>query len=110
MAGPQSDPVAEHAELIGRVSMAWNSIQYVIFLLFTKLSGLPADKAEAVFFTLKADTAQRDITAKVGAVALESQPALLTQFTDLMKDVGSSQENGTLRLIPCGRSRERPAK
>jgi hypothetical protein len=95
------DPVAAHAELLGRVTIAWNRLQYIFFLIFTALSGMPVGKAQAVYFTLKADTAQRDITAKVAAVALKSRPVLLERFTKIMKAVNdlAGQRNAATHTI-----------
>jgi hypothetical protein len=88
MAKRRADPIAAHAELIGRVAMAWNSVQYMIFLLFTRLSGLSPSKAEAIFFALKADAAQRDITSELAAVALKARPPLLARCNTILRDIG----------------------
>ena len=85
-------------------------MQYIYFLMFTALSGLPVRKAQAIYFTLKADTAQRDITAKVAAVALKSKPELLKRFALIMNAVTLLPGNAMQRPTPCGTSKRCPAK
>lgn len=58
-------PLMGHAMVIGMVTVAWNGAQENVFRLFHLLSGMPKPMAEAVFFSLKADSAQRDITRAV---------------------------------------------
>lgn len=58
------------ALLIGQVTIAWNGVQAMVHAFFLKFSGMPLDKANAVFFALKQDSAQRDITLAVCRTSL----------------------------------------
>ncbi|HRF08999.1 MAG TPA: hypothetical protein PL193_10205 [Xanthobacteraceae bacterium] len=51
----------EHAKLVGRVTMAWAEIHAVLYRIFWGVSGLEREMAEAIFFSLKSDSAQRDL-------------------------------------------------
>lgn len=54
--------VSSHAEIIGNVAISWNMCHVMVFSLFYMLSGMSWDRAAAVFFALKADVQQREIT------------------------------------------------
>jgi hypothetical protein len=66
----------DHAALICRVTIKWNTVQMMVYLLFRQLCKLPSDQAQAIFFGLKADSAQRDITRDLAAVVLAPHKAL----------------------------------
>ena len=70
------DLMNEHATLIGSVVIAYNKIHWVISVLFVAFSGMPAEEARDVFFALKSDRLQRDITLAAGKTALAEHPAL----------------------------------
>lgn len=74
MSEPYDDPFAaqraaldEHAKLIGNVTIAWNTAQSLVFAIFSVMSRIApeSDNAAAIFFALKSDIAQRDITTAV---------------------------------------------
>ena len=95
----ERDIVADHAELIGRVAIAWNDLNHMLSILFQMLSGLPADKARAIYFTPRSDTAQREILTAVGKAALEvAHPALWTSFKICMDGIGplSGERNAAI--------------
>jgi hypothetical protein len=73
----------EHAETIGTVAATWNSAQESLFFAFVALMRMQKPEAEAIFFTLKADSAQRDITDALAKV-------VLAENSDLLKRVSSS--------------------
>jgi hypothetical protein len=62
-----------HAALIGGVSLAWNDVHSMVLFIFADLSGMPWERAEAVYFALKADQAQRDITIALIQTVLASE-------------------------------------
>jgi hypothetical protein len=72
----------EHANVIGMVAVCWNGAQEFLYLMFVVLMGMRRAEAEAIFFTLKADTAQRDITRALAKVALAHNADLLRRTTD----------------------------
>jgi hypothetical protein len=73
---------------IGRVAAGWVDVNYLIYLLFVDFSGMPSEQAKDVFFALKADYAQRDITLAAGQAALAKHPDLWESFRRLIKEIG----------------------
>jgi len=51
--------------LIGAVTIAWNAAHEQLFRLFWMASGLPKEAAEAIFFSIKSDSGQREITRSI---------------------------------------------
>lgn len=58
----EEDYQREHAAMLGRVTLAWNDCHYAVFHIFHDLSGMTWEKSQAVFYSLKADRAQRQAT------------------------------------------------
>jgi hypothetical protein len=81
------DPMNEHATLIGSVVIAYNKIHWVISVLFVAFSGMPTEEARDVFFALKSDRLQRDITLAAGKTALAEHPALWERFETTLEKV-----------------------
>ncbi len=52
-------------QLIGAITIVWNDAHEQVFKLFWYFSGMSKDQAEAVFFSLRADSSQRDITKSI---------------------------------------------
>jgi hypothetical protein len=89
MPGEENDIVAEHAELIGRVAIAWTDLNHILIHLFQRFSGLPGDKAKAIYFTLKSDSAQRELLNGVAKIALAPHPELWGRFKTCMDKIRS---------------------
>jgi hypothetical protein len=81
------DFVTEHAALIGRVAIAWNDLNYILSHLFERFSGMPEDKAKALYFLPKSDSMQRQMLMAVAEIALGPYPDLLANFKDCMKQI-----------------------
>jgi hypothetical protein len=77
---------------VGDIALTWNAMHVAIFYIFAALTGLDKNLASAVFYTLKADSAQRDITKAAAMVRLsENAPAeadLRQKIKDLLRDIG----------------------
>lgn len=69
-------PVSTEAlqNYIGRLTVLWNDIHFCIFLLFWKLMDKDIEKSEAIFFLLRSDRAQRDLTKSLVKATLERHP------------------------------------
>ena len=65
MAISEEDYVREHAALLGRAKLVWNDCHDAVFFIFHDLSGMTWEKSTDVFFSLKADRAQREATVKL---------------------------------------------
>jgi hypothetical protein len=55
----------EHAALVGHVTLAWSNIHSQVFRIFALLCGMTGRQSEAIFFALKSDASQREITLAV---------------------------------------------
>jgi hypothetical protein len=69
----EEDYQREHAALLGRVTLAWNDCHYAVFNIFYDLSGMTWEQSQAVFFSLKADRAQRQATIALMKEVLASE-------------------------------------
>jgi hypothetical protein len=65
MAISEEDYVREHAALLGRAKLAWTDCHDAVIFIFHDLSGMTWEKSTDVFFSLKADRAQREATVKL---------------------------------------------
>jgi len=92
------DAHQELALLIGRVCMAWNELQYTIYGLFEVTSELEPNAAGAAFFSLKADTAQRDLVQALFSAQFQGRPDLVKKLTKAMNEIGkmSGERNAAI--------------
>lgn len=83
--------------------MAWNGAQEMLFLLFQRLTMAKPDISEGIFFALKSDAAQRDITiaAAKGALKGEENEATLKAIKSAIKRLGNlaSERNETVHTM-----------
>ena len=83
------DQLHAHAELIGRVVISWNEVQWMVYRLFVTFSAMPPQQAQDVFFSLRSDASQRDLTLAAGKSALATHPKLWQKFRTAMCDIGT---------------------
>jgi hypothetical protein len=69
------------AEKIGKMTIAWNDCQGIVFMIFHSLLDSDLGRAVAIFFAIKSDTGQRDITIGLAKYVLASKPGLLGELT-----------------------------
>ncbi len=62
-----------HARLIGHLTIAWNTAQHAVYSLFEIASDLTPEAAQAIFFAVKSDSAQRDITLALCQVEMRGE-------------------------------------
>jgi len=79
------DPIAAHAELIGRVAIAWNDLHRVIGQLFEEFSDSEAAKQR--YWAVRSDAAQRNLAFAAGVAALRKLPNLRQRFETTMKEI-----------------------
>lgn len=68
--------------------MSWNDVQAEVFLLFRQLTGMTLEHADAVFFAIRTDAAQRDMTAALASVVLKNEPDILKELLSLINGLG----------------------
>lgn len=83
----ERDKLDSHAELIGRVVISWNEVQWIIYRLFVGFSGMPEQQAQDVFFALRSEGGQRDLALAAGKTALADYPFLWEQFRTSLCEV-----------------------
>lgn len=83
------DFVAEHAALIGRVAIAWNDLNHILSYLFQQFSGMPDDKAKAIYFLPKSDSTQRQMLSAVAEITLAPYPEILASFKESIKQINA---------------------
>lgn len=78
--------------------MAWNEVQYTIYGLFEIVSDLGPNSAKAAFFSLKADTAQREMVQALFASEFQGRPDLVTRLNKALAAVGkmSGERNAAI--------------
>ena len=57
------------ANLVGQINVAWGDLQFWVYTIFRYLID-DAMRAKAIFFTIRSDSTQRDITAALVDLAL----------------------------------------
>jgi hypothetical protein len=80
----------DHARAIGAVAITWGGAQESLFMVFCELADIPRPHADAIFFALKADSAQRDITVGLAEQVLTEEPHLLAELRRLITLMGKS--------------------
>lgn len=70
---------------VGKLALTWNQATYIVYAMFVGFSGMPAPLAAKAFYSLKADSAQRDMTRAMAEHILlqagtESDRALLNRI------------------------------
>src|SRR5258705_13514347 len=58
------------APLIGEINMTWGDIQSLIFMAFVHLLKGDGARGQTIFFALKTDRAQRDITLALAMLVI----------------------------------------
>ena len=74
--------------MIGRVTVSWGDIHYAVFQLFVELTGMPNALAESIFFTLRSDATQRDITAAAAKQVLSED--LFNRVSAVFKQIAGA--------------------
>lgn len=102
------DAQEEFAAIIGRVTMQWNDLQYSILQLLEVVLGAEPEIASTVFFSLKADSAQRELVQAVFATRFASDPKLVANLAKLMDSIGrtSGERNAAIHTAWSYRSAE----
>ena len=67
--GKRKSARRELAHLVGEINVEWNEAHSWVFGIFSALLG-DHERAKAIFFALRIDSAQRDITTALGNVVL----------------------------------------
>jgi hypothetical protein len=73
----------ELAPLIGHMTIEWNDIQATVFMIFHALMGTEINKSISIFFAIKSDTAQRDITLSLVREVLSRYSTLVSGLVTL---------------------------
>ena len=76
-----------HAELIGRVALAWNANVHRLLKIFCFLTGMTSPLADAIFFASKSDAQQRQLIKRVAEVTLVD-PAAIRSLAALLDRLG----------------------
>jgi hypothetical protein len=82
--------LADLVPKIGKITIAWNDLHLFIFGLFWRLNGNAALRSKAIFFAVRADRTQRDMTAALVQVELSRVPDLRDATIALLKDIGNA--------------------
>jgi len=62
------------------MTIAWNDCQSTVFMMFHEMLGTNIGRAIGIFFAVKSDTGQRDITLGLANNALALRPELLAKM------------------------------
>jgi hypothetical protein len=81
------DQLDKHAELIGHVVVSWNEVHWFMYVLFATFSGMPEQQARDVFFSIRSDASQRELTLAAGKFALAGRPHLWARLQDVMSAI-----------------------
>lgn len=79
----------ELALLVGRATIAWSLVQSTVYLLFIMMLGRSHEEAAALFFSIKTDTGQRDMTLALAEARLKTAPDLIQRYRAAFARVGA---------------------
>lgn len=96
-----SEKFRAHAERIGQATIAWNFAHSAVFIIFQQLAKMKYEKSQAVFFALKADVHQREITMALARVQLANQPKALSKVIAAIAKLNelSAERNAIIHTI-----------
>lgn len=86
------DEWLRHAELVGRVTLAWSHNTYQLLRVFEHLTGLPEPTLRAIFFSHRSDRAQRGLIADVAAAVGVREPERLA-LKELLKRLNKAADD-----------------
>ena len=88
-------------QLVGAVTLGWSTAQSAVHALFVTLSGLGLERANAIFFALRQDRAQRDITFALAKATLIKHPDYLERASSLLNQLDklSSERNAATHSL-----------
>ena len=91
-----SDQLIYH---IGQVTVGWNDVQFWFYAVFRKM--LPDPRAEAIFFAIRTDRAQRDIVRELAENYLSDHPKLLAELKTKIEEANqlAGRRNDVLHAI-----------
>ena len=72
----QQSEADKYAFLIGHIVISWNEVHWAVYALFLELSGMDPDRAKDVFFSVRNNSTQRDMTLAAGKNALTAHPTI----------------------------------
>ncbi len=70
--------------------MAWTDVQLLVFLIFWRLMSSEVDKSEAIFFALRSDHAQRQVTKQLARVLLSRWPDTVERVVAAINKAGGA--------------------
>lgn len=86
----RSEEVEKLAPSIGHMTNEWNDAQSFVFLIFHALLGSSILKAIAIFFAIKSDSGQRDVTLGLAKQVLQFHPDALQKLTAVLGDLNKT--------------------
>jgi hypothetical protein len=81
-------PLPDLVSKIGRITLHWNDLHLTIFSIFWRLNSDHAVRSSAIFFSVQADRTQRNMTAALVKLELESVPMLRDNTIGVLDEIG----------------------
>ena len=94
-------PTGQIATILGLVALKWNDIQFFVFVMFWRLLD-KSPNAEAVFFAVRTDRAQRDMTVALAKDVLKATPDLMNRVVNLLADISRMAGRRNDVIHGCG--------
>ncbi len=80
-----SNAVSDHAKLIGQIAILMNTLQSIVNAIYITVIGTDFEVAQAVFFSVKSDAGQRDLTMAAVRARLK-----LPEEEELLKEISAA--------------------
>src|SRR5690242_2454781 len=77
------------APVIGRITMKWGDIQCLVLIVLKHLMKGDLMRARDIFFALKSDRTQRDVTMALAERFLTHEPELLADLRSVMNKINT---------------------
>lgn len=76
------------AAWLGEFTMTWNDIHFSLFFILWRLMSKDSMRSEAIFFALRSDRAQRDLTTRTAKAVLGPWPDLCKRLIAAIERIG----------------------
>jgi hypothetical protein len=93
--------LADLIDNIGKITLAWNDLHLFVFSIFWRLNGNHALRSKAIFFAVRADRTQRDMTMALVQQEMTGVPLLQQAAIDALNEIGnlSGRRNAVIHAM-----------
>ena len=102
----------ELALRIGHLTFLWNDVHFFVYTIFVRLMGGDYARSDTIFFGLRNDNSQRQITDKLAKTVLASNEDISKKITSFLSLLGhlAGRRNAFIHAMWVGRHLDKPGE